>query len=88
MPLTQQQIDQFERDGFLAVENLLTPLELSALHLRLEDIGNQVIDFPPEYVQIEPRVISGEQSEDPVRFNNVRKIWRRCPQARDGPYRR
>ena len=40
MPLTQQQIDQFERDGFLPCENMLTPLEVSALHLRLEDIGN------------------------------------------------
>ena len=76
MPLTQQQIDQFERDGFLPCENMLTPLEVSALHLRLEDIGNQVVDFPPQYVQIEPRVLSGELPEDPVRFNNVRKIWR------------
>ncbi len=25
MPLTQQQIDQFESEGFLLVENLLTP---------------------------------------------------------------
>ena len=75
MPLTQQEIDQFEDQGFMKVDELLTPLEIKALHQRLEDIGNQVVDFPQEYVQIEPGVINGEMSEDPVRFNNVRKIW-------------
>ena len=75
MPLTQQEIDQFEDQGFMKVDELLTPLEIKALHQRLEDIGNQVVDFPPEYVQIEPGVANGEMPEDPVRFNNVRKIW-------------
>ena len=56
MPLTQQQIDEFNEQGFLVSEDLLTPLETKALHLRLEDIGNRVIDFPDQYVQIEPLV--------------------------------
>lgn len=75
MPLTNEQIAQFGRDGFLPVHGVLTPLEAKALHLRLEDIGNQVVPFPEEYVQIEPRVATGEVAADPVRFNNVRKIW-------------
>jgi phytanoyl-CoA hydroxylase len=74
MPLTQDQIDQFNRDGFLPVHNVLTSLELVALHMRLEDIGNEVVDFPQKFVGIEPRVARGELAENSVRFNNVRKI--------------
>jgi len=73
--LTQEQVEQFNEQGFLPYEDLLTPLEVKALHQRLEDIGNEVVAFPPEYVQIEPRVECGETPADPVRFNNVRKIW-------------
>jgi hypothetical protein len=75
MPLTQEEIDEFNERGFLPREELLTPLEVKALHLRLEDIGNEVVEFPPQYVQIEPLVNSGELEKDSVRFNNVRKIW-------------
>ncbi|MXX03286.1 MAG: phytanoyl-CoA dioxygenase family protein [Gemmatimonadetes bacterium] len=75
MSLTQAQIDQFNEQGFLPYEELLTPLEVKALHQRLEDIGNERVDFPDEYVQIEPRVELGDTQADPVRFNNVRKIW-------------
>ena len=75
MPLTQEGIDLFNTQGFLPREELLTALEVKALHQRLEDIGNEVVEFPAQYVQIEPMVISGELAEDPVRFNNVRKIW-------------
>ena len=75
MSLTQTQIDRFNEQGFLPYEDLLTPLEVKALHQRLEDIGNERVDFPDEYVQIEPRVERGETQADPVRFNNVRKIW-------------
>ena len=75
MPLTQAEIDRFDAQGFLSREHLLTALEVRALHQRLEDIGNEVVEFPAQYVQIEPMVKSGELPEDPVRFNNVRKIW-------------
>ena len=75
MPLTQEGIDLFNTQGFLPREELLTALEVKALHQRLEDIGNEGVEFPAQYVQIEPMVISGELAEDPVRFNNVRKIW-------------
>ena len=75
MPLTQAEIDRFNKHGFLPREGLLTRLEVKALHQRLEDIGNEVVEFPEQNVQIEPMVKSGELAEDPVRFNNVRKIW-------------
>ena len=75
MSLSQEQVNQFNDQGFLPFEGMLTPLEVKALHQRLEDIGNEVVDFPTEYVQIEPLVKIGELLEDPVRFNNVRKIW-------------
>jgi phytanoyl-CoA hydroxylase len=75
MPLSKEQVHAFNEKGFLPYEHLLTPLEVKALHQRLEDIGNEVVDFPAEYVQIEPLVKSGELPEDPIRFNNVRKIW-------------
>jgi len=74
MPLTQDEIDQFNRDGFLPVHDVLTALELKALHIRIEDIGNEMVDFPQKHVGIEPRVKRGELPEDPVRFNNLRKI--------------
>ena len=32
MPLLTAQIDRFNRDGFLPMDNVLTPLELLALH--------------------------------------------------------
>ena len=75
MPLTLRQIEQFEEQGFLPYPNLLNSEEVAVLHQRLEDIGNQVVDYPKERVQIEPRVAMGELEADPVRFNNVRKIW-------------
>ena len=59
MPLTQEEIDLFNEQGFLPREGLLNALEVKALHLRLEDIGNEVVKFPAEYVQIEPMVKSG-----------------------------
>ncbi|MDP7279149.1 MAG: phytanoyl-CoA dioxygenase family protein [Candidatus Poribacteria bacterium] len=75
MSLTPPQVDQFHRDGFLAVENVLTLLEIEALHLRLQDIGNRIVDFPEQYIQVEPQVATGKTTTDPVPFNNVRKIW-------------
>jgi phytanoyl-CoA hydroxylase len=75
VPLTQDEIDRFDDQGFLYREGVLTALEVKALHQRLEDIGNEVVPFPAEYVQIEPLVENGRLAEDPVRFNNVRKVW-------------
>ncbi len=74
MPLTQSQIDTFNRDGFIPLYDVLTPLEVTALHLRLEDIGSRVISFPENLVQIEPAIENGEAKPDPVRFNNIRKF--------------
>ncbi len=75
MPLNQEQIAEFNEVGFLPYAELLTSLEVKALRQRLADIGNEVVSFPTEYVQIEPMVKSGELDASPVRFDNVRKIW-------------
>ena len=75
MSLTSLQVDQFHRDGFIAVEDVLTPLEISALYLRLQDIGNGVVDFPKQYIQVEPEVDKGETTDNPIPFNHIRKIW-------------
>ena len=76
MSLTWSQVDQFHQDGFLAVDNVLTELEMEALHLRLQDIGNRIVDFPEQYIQVEPQVQVVEKATgDPIKFSNVRKIW-------------
>ncbi|MEC8840729.1 MAG: phytanoyl-CoA dioxygenase family protein [Candidatus Poribacteria bacterium] len=76
MSLTSSQVDQFHQDGFLAVDNVLTELEMEALHLRLQDIGNRIVDFPEQYIQVEPQVQVVEKATgDPIKFSNVRKIW-------------
>jgi ectoine hydroxylase-related dioxygenase (phytanoyl-CoA dioxygenase family) len=75
MALTPAEIAEFDDRGFLPREALLTSLEVKALHQRLEDIGNDIVAFPPAFVQIEPQVEAGEIAGDPIRFNNVRKIW-------------
>jgi phytanoyl-CoA hydroxylase len=67
--------NKFEQDGFFPLHDVLTPLEVTALRQRMADIGNEVVTFPQEYVQLEPGVESGDVAPDPVRFNNVRKIW-------------
>ena len=74
MSLDHLQIRQFNEMGFLPYNRLLTPLETGALHQRLEDIGNQIIDFPSEYVEIEPNIVNGKVKAEPIRFNNVRKL--------------
>ena len=76
MSLTSSQVDQFHQDGFLAVDNVLTELEMEALHLRLQDIGNRIVDFPEQYIQVEPQVqVVEKATSDPIKFSNVRKIW-------------
>ena len=75
MPLTRNEIKRFNDQGFLFRERVLSALEIKVLHQRLEDIGNEIVPFPSEYVQIEPLVESGELPRDRLRFNNVRKIW-------------
>ena len=74
MPLTQDQIDQLNRDGFLPVHNVLTSLELKApAHAvgRYRQRGGQI---SPETRRGRTQGSQGELAEDPVRFNNVRKI--------------
>ena len=74
MHLNKTEIEQFKDQGFLPVMNLLTPLEVKALKIRLIDIGNKLIEFPKEHIQFEPKVTSGELDKDKFYFNNIRKI--------------
>lgn len=60
MPLTAAQICDFDRNGFLPVENLLTPLEVKALHLRLEDIGNEANTSPNRRIGLTVAYMSAE----------------------------
>jgi hypothetical protein len=73
MSLTSSQVDQFHQDGFLAVDNVLTELEMEALHLRLQDIGNRIVDFPEQYIQVEPQV--AEKCQENLEPNQVRSSF-------------
>lgn len=59
--LTLAQVRQFERDGILVVENLLTAREVETLKARIEWVlaGNSSVS--PERLHVEPLVQSGEQ---------------------------
>ena len=74
MAINKLEIEKFYQQGFLPVENVLTPVEVKTLKTRLMNIGNKVVEFPEKYIQIEPRITSGEMDEDPIGINNVRKI--------------
>ena len=55
MPLSQALIDQFNRDGFLTVENVFKAEEIETLRRRTEDIANRVITTYPEAdIEYEP----------------------------------
>jgi ectoine hydroxylase-related dioxygenase (phytanoyl-CoA dioxygenase family) len=58
MGITQQQADTFHRNGWLAVEGLLSPEEVAALNRRADDIilGEKFPEISARCVQIEPDV--------------------------------
>ncbi len=74
MPLTQEQIDQFWRDGFLAVHNVLEPDEVAALRHRTDSIILGDIPFPEESIQIEPE-LEAQNPHGTARLTAVRKMW-------------
>ena len=67
---------QYEEEGYLVVEDLLTQQELQRLHQRTIDIAEGRVDFPPELIELEPgatqmnvetvRKINGCAESDPV----------------------
>jgi phytanoyl-CoA hydroxylase len=72
--LTAEQTDQFWRDGFLAVRNVLTSDEVEALRCRTDDIITGAVPYPDQYIQLEPVFIEGRAQVVDRRLS-VRKIW-------------
>ncbi len=69
MKLSQDQIDQFDRDGYLVVEDLISPDQVQALVQRIDDIAAGRTDFPEESVEYEPGATGKERN-----INSLRKI--------------
>lgn len=58
--LSGEQLEAYQRDGYLLVENLVSEAEVAALRERLREITHGGRDRTGLYVQIEPRVERGE----------------------------
>ena len=54
MRLSHEQVEQYHRDGFLVLEDLLSQTEVDALLQRVEDIAAGRIPFPEEGLEYEP----------------------------------
>src|SRR6266852_1066217 len=77
MTLTADQVAAFERDGFIAVPQLLAAEEVEALRRRTEQIILGEVVMPPEfdrYLQIEP-ALDGREWSGAERLQAVRKMW-------------
>ena len=74
MALTQAEVAQFHEQGFLIVEDLLTPEEVAAVRVRAEEIARP--DSPEQarvLRQVEPAVARGEKAADDYEFS-LRKM--------------
>lgn len=60
MKLTQEQLEAYHRDGYVLVEDLVTPEELDALRNRLRAYTHGGLPTDKLRIQIEPRVTRGE----------------------------
>jgi ectoine hydroxylase-related dioxygenase (phytanoyl-CoA dioxygenase family) len=58
--LTTDQLAQYQRDGYIVVEDLLAPEEVAALRQRLRDYTHGGRDHAKLVIQVEPRVERGE----------------------------
>ena len=70
MKLTLAQISEFEKNGYLVVEGMLTESHVAALRQRTEDIASGRVDFPANCIEFEPG------SEDGRDIRSLRKINR------------
>ena len=70
MRLNQVQIDQFERDGYIVVEDVLSPGEVQALTKRTAEIAEGTVPFPADRIEYEPGVLGGERHLKHVRKTN------------------
>ena len=69
MKLSDQQVNQFQKDGILVVEGLLSPEEMGTLRKRTEDIAAGRVDFPGDKIEYEPGASGSE-----LDLTRVRKI--------------
>ena len=73
--LSRAQVEQFRRDGFLVVENLLSEDDMAAVRDRADLIaGGRAPHVPDDCVQVEPGLRDGPLPED--RALAVRKIYK------------
>lgn len=70
MTLSQDQIAQYERDGHLVVEDVVSAEELDALRLRTEQIASGEIDYPRDRLEYEPGARGDERSLERLRKIN------------------
>ena len=74
MSLTLPQKSQYERDGFLLVEDLLTETEIEPLRMRTEEIGSgRLTHIPREWRREEP-AIQAELEGGPSGLDRLRKL--------------
>jgi phytanoyl-CoA hydroxylase len=77
MTLTADQVAAYERDGFIAIPQLLAPEEVEALRRRTEQIILGEVEMPSEFdrfVMIEPALV-GKELTRRERLQAVRKLW-------------
>ena len=73
--LSRAQVEQFRRDGFLVVENLLSADDIATVKDRADQIaGGSATHVPDDCVQIEPGLRDGPLPED--RALAVRKLYK------------
>lgn len=60
MQLTEAQLAAYERDGYVVVEDLLSPAEVAALRQRVRAYTHEGRSWEKIKVQIEPRIQRGE----------------------------
>jgi ectoine hydroxylase-related dioxygenase (phytanoyl-CoA dioxygenase family) len=76
MNLTQQAIDTFHRNGWMVIENVLSPEEVAALNQRSDEIilGEKYPDVSERCIQIEPDVQARIESGEVSRLDAVRTL--------------
>ncbi|OPZ05176.1 MAG: Phytanoyl-CoA dioxygenase (PhyH) [candidate division BRC1 bacterium ADurb.BinA292] len=73
MRLTEEQLEAYRRDGYIMIENLVTPEELKQLHHRQREYTHCGRDASKLSIQVEPRIQRGEVKVDHP-GDGIRKI--------------
>ncbi len=66
----EEQVAQYELDGFLIVEDLLSQPELETIRRRIVDIVEGRTDFPEEHLEFEPNAAQTRQMDNVRKLNN------------------